>query len=446
MVRRFRCLGPACPTKIFAERLAGDIALPFSRRTTRLERIVHYLGLSLGGRPAAGLAERLMFPVSNDTLLRVVRRHAEPSCAAPRAIGIDDWAWKRGQRYGTVVCDLEDRRIIDLLPDREAGTLDAYLGAHPSIEIIARDRGGGYRGAATRARPEAMQVADRWHLMENASAAFGDAVRKSMRTIRSAIGGATIDVTLLTAAERLRYEGFLRRQRTNETVIDLRNRRMGIKAIVRETGLNRKTVRQIIRGQRTDVFQTRESSLDAFLVQLDTEWNAGCHNGAELWRRLRASGFRGSLRVVSEWSTRRRRTTRPNGGIARAPSARIIARLMLMARDSLTRADAIVVAAIEAAVPALATARELVEQFQTMIRSRNRSELDPWIAKASSGLLSSFARGIADDQKAVAAAIVEPWSNGQTEGQITKLKLVKRQMYGRAKLDLLRARLVQTYA
>jgi DNA-binding transcriptional LysR family regulator len=133
----------ACPTRIFAERLAGDVAPPFSRRTSRLERIVHHLGLSLGGRPAVELAERLMFPVSNDTLLRVVRRHAVAPDDSPRVIGIDDWAWRRGQRYGTVVCDLERRRIIDLLPDREPATLDAWLGAHPSIEVIARDRGGG---------------------------------------------------------------------------------------------------------------------------------------------------------------------------------------------------------------------------------------------------------------------------------------------------------------
>jgi transposase len=193
LVRRFRCMQTACSTRIFAERLAGDVAPPFSRRTSRLERIVHHLGLSLGGRPAAELAERLMFPVSNDTLLRVVRRHAVAPDDSPRVIGIDDWAWRRGQRYGTVVCDLERRRIIDLLPDREPATLDAWLGAHPSIEVIARDRGGGYRGAATRARPEAVQVADRWHLMENASGAFADAVRKSMRRMSETEWNGSVD-------------------------------------------------------------------------------------------------------------------------------------------------------------------------------------------------------------------------------------------------------------
>ena len=323
--------------------------------------------------------------------------------------------------------------------------MDAWLSAHPQIEVIARDRGGGYRGAANRTRPEAVQVADRWHLMENASAAFADAVRKSMRAIRSAVGAATVDAKLLSAAERLQHEGFLRRESVNKAVMDLRNEGMAIKAIVRKTSLNRKTVRQIIRGHRSDMFRTRESSLDIHLPQLDAEWRAGCRNGSELWRRLRRLGFRGSLRVVTEWATRRRRAEgAPAGMVGRTPSARVIARLMLMVRDQLTKADAIVVAAIEAAIPALAAARDLVERFQTMIRNRNGPALDPWIADASGSLLSSFARGIADDRSAVAAAIVEPWSNGQTEGQITKLKLVKRQMYGRAKLDVLRARLIKS--
>jgi transposase len=278
----------------------------------------------------------------------------------------------------------------------------------------------------------------------NASAAFGEAVRRSMRAIRSAIGAATIDPKLLSSAERLQYEGFLRREEPNKAVIKLRADGLGIKAIVRKTRLNRKTVRQIIRGGRSDVFRVRTSSLESYLPRLDAEWNAGCRNGSELWRRLQAAGFKGSLRVVTEWATRRRRSEgATSGGIGKTPSARLLARLMLTARDQLTKADAIVVAAIEAAVPALVTVRDLIERFQAMIRGRNAEALNPWIAQASDTLLTSFASGLKIDQKAVAAAITEPWSNGQTEGQITKLKLVKRQMYGRAKLDLLRARLIR---
>jgi transposase len=122
-----------------------------SRRTSRLEAIVHHLGIALGGRPAAALARRLMLPVSKDTLRRVVRRHATCDRSPLRVIGIDDWAWKRGQRYGSIICDLEQRRIVDLLPDREPATVEDWLSHHPEVRVISRDRGGGYGQAATRA-------------------------------------------------------------------------------------------------------------------------------------------------------------------------------------------------------------------------------------------------------------------------------------------------------
>ena len=217
--RRFRCDAVQCARRIFTERFDDNILKPWARRTARLDQIVHCLALALGGRPAASFARRLSMPVSNDTLLRTVRRRGSPSFAPPTVIGIDDWAWRRNQRYGTLICDLERRKTIALLPDREPATAQAWLAGQPQIGIVARDRGGGYGLAAQKALPHAVQVADRWHLMENASQAFLDAVRKSMRHIRAAVGAATINPELLTAAEKLQYEGYLRREETNAAIL-----------------------------------------------------------------------------------------------------------------------------------------------------------------------------------------------------------------------------------
>ncbi len=440
-VRRFRCTWAECTQRIFAERLDPSVVRPFGRRTERLEGIVHHIGVALGGRPGQRTAVRLLLPVSKDTLLRVVRDRAAGVTLPPRVIGIDDWAWRKGHRYGTVVCDLERRRIIDVLPDREMATVQAWLAARPTIELIARDRGGGYGPAAVQGRPEARQVSDRWHLMENASAAFLAAVRRSMPDIRKAIGSQPIDPAVLTAAERAQYEGWRQRVAADAAVLQLHEAGVPIKEVVRRTGRARKVVRDIVRGGRAEPFCPRASLLEPHLEWLAAEWEGGCRNGAELWRRLRTRGFPGSLRVVTEWATRRRRDE--VAGVPRGcPSARSLARMMTLARDRLSRSELETVAAVEHAVPGLVAARDLVDRFQSLIRKQDPKVLDLWLADAAASSISSFAKGIADDQSAIAAAIEEPWSNGQTEGQITKLKLVKRQMYGRANLDLLRARLL----
>jgi transposase len=443
MARRFWCAASLCPRRIFAERFPDEALAPWARRTARLEALVHHLGLALGGRPAASFARRLVVPVSNDTLLRVVRRRARGPSAPLRVIGIDDWAWRRNHRYGTIVCDLERRQPVVLLPDREQATAEAWLAGRLSIAVVARDRGGGYGEAVAKALPDAIQVADRWHLMSNASQAFLAAVRKSMREIRSAIGATTINPELLTSAERLQYETYLRREETNASILALAEGGMPIKRIARTTGYARDTVRRVVRGERSDVFQPRQSSLEPHLPWLDAQWAAGVHNASKLWRRLRAQGFHGSARVVGEWATRRRRAENANlDSLQRLPSARTIARLMTIGRTGLSKSETVLIAAIEKGAPALVEARDLVDAFHDMLRRKAVAAFTPWIEHAKESLIASFANGVIRDEVAVRAAIASPWSNGQTEGQVTKLKLVKRQMYGRAKIDLLQARLI----
>ena len=227
-----------------------------------------------------------------------------------------------------------------------------------------------------------------------------------MRQICSAIGATTINPELLTAAERIQYEGYLRRRvETNAAILALLKDGMPIKQIVRQTGHSRKMVRQVIRGERNDVFRVRQQLIHVHLPWLDDQWAAGSRNGAELWRRLAARGFRGSLRVVSEWATRRRRAEKADAeSIQRiSASARTIARLMTTGRDTMSKAETVTIAAIEAGVPALFEARDIIAAFHAMIRRKAVSKLPPWIERARETLVASFASGVAKDEAAVRA-------------------------------------------
>ncbi|WP_370296239.1 ISL3 family transposase [Poseidonocella sp. HB161398] len=176
-VRRLRCRAPRCPQAIFPERLRPEAARSWGRRTTRMQGRVRHLALAFGGRPAQALGRRLLLRVSRNKFLRSLPADGTRDMPEPRVIGIDDRAWRKGQRYGTLICDLERHRVIDLLPDREPATVEAWLRNHPQIGIVARDRNSGYAGAVARALPDAVpplaacaqtaagqRVADRWHL------------------------------------------------------------------------------------------------------------------------------------------------------------------------------------------------------------------------------------------------------------------------------------------
>ncbi len=352
---------------------------------------------------------------------------------APRVLGVDDWAWRRGQRYGTVLVDLECRAVVDLLPDREADSFAAWLQAHPGVEIIARDRGAGYADGGRRGAPGAVHVADRWHLLENCSAAVLDAVKRHLPAVRAAAQPVSGDPAAaamvavpapdpatppsMTSAQRLQWQGWQRRVLVHDDVMRLHRKGVPVRQIARELALSRNTVRRWMRGE-------------------------------QLWRDLRNAGFTGGMRVVTEWASRQRLAgpapapeTKPLPRSVTYP-ARRVARMLTADLPSLAEPDRAYVERLLSLSPALAMVRDLAQHFGALVRARSADELTPWLAQAGNSDLRSFAAGLHQDEQAVRAALTLPWSSGQVEGQVSRLKLIKRQGYGQAKLDLLRARLV----
>ncbi len=226
--------------------------------------------------------------------------------------------------------------------------------------------------------------------------------------IRQVLGSTVIDPALLTFAERIQYDGYLRRQEGHQTIKRLAETGTSIKEIAHRTGRSRNLVRTVLRGEDGDVFRCRESMLRPFLGKLGAEWKAGCRNGAELWRLLRATDFKGGLRVATEWATKRRGSERSGRAVSHTvPPARLLSRLMTQRRDHLSKADAITIAAIETGVPMLATARDLLERFQGIVRARDTDAFAPWLTDTEGSLIASFGKGINGDLAAVRAALTD---------------------------------------
>ena len=465
--RRFRCLAPSCPRQTFAERLAG-VAGVAARRTARLGDVQRCLGLALGGCPGSRLAERLAMPVSADTLRRMVVRAAAEATPpeTPRVLAVDDWAWRRGHRYGTILVDLERNDVVDLLPDRQAGTLAEWLRRHPGIEVIARDRAGAYADGARQGAPDAVQVADRWHMLRN----LGDAMRalcdRHSVTARRAARDAPVPTSAvtepgpepkperLTRVQRASAASLARRQARYEEAARLRAAGVSTTRIAVQLGAERKTIRRWLALGRAPTWAKpprRGGVLSAYASHLDRRWAEGCSNAALLWREVADLGFTGAYSTVRGWARRQRPETNraghmeaPSRRTGQPPSPRQTARLLTSEPDAVPEADQAFLARLLAQAPVLGEAAAIAKRFGRLLRREGDESLDRVLTDAIGTPLADFAAGLGRDRAAVQAALDTPWTTSPAEGQINRVKAIKRSMYGRAGFLLLRARVLHT--
>ncbi len=474
--RRFFCDRTHCRRRIFTERLP-DLVAPYARRTQRLRAAQELLGLALGGEAGARILKRLGMGISPDTVLNLIRQVPMSGHPTPRVLGIDDWAWRKGQKYGTILCDLERAHPVDLLPDRTADPVAAWLKAHPGVEIISRDRSGAYADGARQGAPNAIQIADRWHVLKNMTEALQRLLDRKQKYLRQAAevllpstppaSSDTNPAPAATPAEasapasprtRKEQDRQVRRARRLDRYTEVKTlyqQEVSIHKIAERLRMGRRTVRRLVRSETFPERhrpRPRRRKIDPFLPYVKQRWDEGCHNGMQLWREISAQGFRGSRAIVGDIVARWRAAGPPGPAnpvtgtpIAVTPSARRSAWMLLRRAEERRPEEQAYCARLSELCPDIDIAATRAREFLQIITGRKADQLALWMdTAAESGVLElrTFVSGLRRDEAAVKAALTYPWSNGPVEGEINRLKLIKRQMYGRANFDLLRQRVL----
>lgn len=483
-VKRFRCQNAHCPRITFAERLRDLVPL-YAQRTDRLTETLRALAFALGGEAGARVLPHVHIQYSADTLLRIIRCTPLKPVRPVRILGVDDWAFRKGLAYGTILVDLEQHCPIDLLPDRGVETLANWLKCHPHVEVISRDRAGAYAEGARCGAPDAIQVADRWHLLKNlwdalaASFAAHDCLlrqitlpAKSPEASRicephvpiedSNTGAVATEGTEKPVQHRPNPKQQLREQRRaywvmkHQEVRTLREQGLSWQTIQRETGLSKRTVRKYARLPelpRKTSPKPGPRLIDPYRSYLRERLQTGNISSRQLLHEIRQQGFPGGHSTVYQCVAQLRQElgVTPHRRAAtvhvKLPTLtpRMLASWVLRPPDKLADAHQERLSQAAQLHPDIEWAAQMGHDFAAMLRQGQVDQLDPWLQAVTSSHLShlkSFVAGIQRDYDAVRAAFTLPWSNGQVEGQVNRLKFIKRQMYGRAKFDLLRLRVL----
>jgi len=477
-VCKFFCSNPDCHRRIFTERMP-EVVAPWARKTVRFRQRLQSIGLALGGAAGARLGDRLGYFICGSTLLNHLEALPLPDFKTPKVLGVDDFALRKGHVYGTILVDLEMHQPIALLADRKAETLVEWLEAHPGVEVLSRDRSKTYKGAMTEGAPEAIQVADRFHLVKNLSEtleqAFGsyrselkDAEQSQHQaTVADAPEETVVAIAKPTATEKSQQQIRQNQQRKIEqqkTIKVLRAQGWTQTAIAQKIGVSLKTVERYSTLADFPEIPARRptfgrSLLDLYKPQLLEWWNAGIRDSSILMKLLEPVGFEGSLRTLQRYISGLREAqglppvrikvnqALPKVVDPQSPpfTPRQAAYLVVLRPEHRQAEESDLLERLVQQHPDLALLVELADEFLQLLRQRQADALDDWLLKAVGCAikpLQTFAKGLFDDYAAVKASMMSEVSNGPVEGLNNKLKMLKRQMYGRASLELLTKRFI----
>jgi transposase len=483
--RKFFCNNRRCYRKIFTERFTSEVAA-YGRRFSRSTNLLAKIGLELGGNKGAVISSVVGCPVSSATMIRTVKKLSYSTVEQTSGIiGVDDWAFKKGRNYGTIIVDLGNSRVVDLLADRDAGTLATWLEKHPEVHTVSRDRASAYALGIRKGAPQAIQVADRFHLLVNLRNALQRSFQRHSAVLKETfrlfneqnsphiqqndeekIIAAPITKPSIPPSENPSlYTGNVSSQRQYkfEKAKELYAKGYKIRAIAKHLNANRKSIRkyiqlEVLSARTLPVYSPFMTNFDKYRQYLIANYKPGITTFRQLHQAIVASGFDGKYSSFCD-----RMNQLINGGRVFCQSentSEVLKPLLDIKMWSTTKLSFMALSDSEKLNPTekrfldflyssssiIRETAELASKFKKLFVTKEIGSLEQWIQRAliADSSLKTFAKGIQLDFEAVNQAVVSSISNGRVEGQVNKLKTVKRKMYGRASFDLLKTMMLAT--
>jgi transposase len=458
-VRKFFCVNLDCSRKIFTERFKEQLN-SYSRRFERLNELITSIGLELGGNVAQRIGKLCYVKISASTILRLVIKCPIPAIKLPKIIGVDDWAFKKRLKYGTIIVDLEKNEVIDLLPDREAKTLSAWLKIHSSVETVSRDRSSTYASAITEADDKIVQIADRWHILKNLTEGFEgflNTQRESLRDISAELSEEQqlLSESIVPEIKEIAKKDIVITGRYHDNFLKVKQ--------LQHEGISKRKIAKILKMSRHTIdrywnrtfflqkVSHQKSNILDFEDYLIKRWQEGEQKVKVLFEEIKEQGFKYSIKLVYEFVKKYPKTvveSLPEAAkIKYYSSKQLSIWLSTFRKDWSEECPKAYLAKLLEDNPIINKVRNTVLNFRRLMKEKEGDKLKGWcddVINDENENIKGFARGVLKDYKAVYQGFVSNWSNGPVEGQVNRLKNIKRQMYGRAGFELLRKRVVIT--